>query len=152
MNIEELNLAPIAEAAARILKQKHPEVVFTSGRRNIADQAHAMASNVALGNRHWIEQTYVASPVRDALQAWVNAHPSARTVDQIAQGLETTMNAMTPDQVGKISKHLSGMAFDVKPTNTNAEAIKRTIRSLPNLHRFLEKEAGLVRWHAQFSS
>jgi hypothetical protein len=151
MKIEELNLAPIAEAAARILKQKHPEVVFTSGRRNIADQAHAMASNVALGNRHWIEQTYVASPVRDALQAWVNAHPSARTVDQIAQGLEATMNAM-PDQVGKISKHLSGMAFDVKPTTTNAEAIKQTIRSLPKLQRFLEREAGLVRWHAQFSN
>jgi len=30
----------------------------------------------------------------------------------------------------------------------NAEAIKADIRALPGLNKFLEKEAGHVRWHA----
>ena len=32
----------------------------------------------------------------------------------------------------------------------DAEAIKKTIRGLDGLDKFLDKEGGLVRWHAQF--
>jgi hypothetical protein len=49
-----------------------------------------------------------------------------------------------------LSKHLSGDAFDVQPVDTDAAAIKKTIRGLKGLDRFLEKEGGLIRWHAQF--
>src|SRR6185295_18754109 len=103
MKIEDLNLAPVAEAAARLLQQKRPNIVFTSGRRTVFEQARAMASNiVASGNRRWIEQTYAKSDVRDALQGWVDAHPRATTQDQLARGLETTMNALPMNDLGKI--------------------------------------------------
>ena len=36
MTIDELQLEPVAEQAARLLQQKHPNVEFTSGRRNIS--------------------------------------------------------------------------------------------------------------------
>ena len=52
----------------------------------------------------------------------------------------------------RLSKHFSGQAFDVQPVAGAAgSAIKKTIRALPKLNNFLEKEGGLVRWHADFS-
>lgn len=60
--IEKLNLNGSAKQAAYQLKAKHPGIVFTSGRRDKADQARARASNVAK-NRKWIAQTY--KPARE---------------------------------------------------------------------------------------
>ena len=148
MTIEELQLEPIAEQAARLLKQKHPNIQFTSGRRTVAQQAHAMAANiVSLNDRQWIEKTYLAGA---KLQKWVDDHPNAVTVDQITAGLLETMNAMTDDERLRISRHLTGRAFDVRPVTQNAGAIKADISALPGLQKFLEKEGGHVRWHAQF--
>ena len=146
MTIEEMNLEPIAKNAATILQSKHPTIEFTSGRRGIFQQAHAMARNVVV-NRQWIGQTYLAGA---KLQAWVDQHPEAKTVDEITAGLEQVMQALAPEELVKISRHLTGRAFDVRPVTANAEAIKADILSLPGLHKFLDKEGGLVRWHAQF--
>jgi hypothetical protein len=60
------------------------------------------------------------------------------------------MDTFSQSELSRVSKHLSGEAFDVKPTTRNANEIKRYIRSLPGLTKFLEREGGLVRWHAQF--
>ena len=60
------------------------------------------------------------------------------------------LNAATDSQLAMLSKHLSGDAFDVQPVDTDAAAIKKTIRGLKGLDRFMEKEGGLIRWHAQF--
>ena len=148
MTIEELNLAPTADAAAKLLLEKHPEIQFTSGRRDVNQQAHAMAANVvSLHDRKWIGETYLAG---QKLQAWVDAHPEAVTVDQLTAGLAAVMNAMSDVERLKISRHLTGRAFDVRPVVHNAEQIKNDIRNLPGLNRFLEKEGGHVRWHAQF--
>lgn len=148
MTIEELQLEPIADHGARLLQQKHPNIEFTSGRRTIAQQAHAMASNiVSLHDRQFIGKTYFAGA---KLQQWVDAHPNAVTVDAISAGLLGVMNGMAEDEVLKISRHLTGRAFDVRPVTQNAGAIKADIRALPGLNKFLEKEAGHVRWHAQF--
>jgi hypothetical protein len=148
MTIDEMNLAPTAKAAAKILLQKHPNIEFTSGRRDVHQQAHAMAGNiVAKHDRQWIGNTYIKG---QKLQAWVDAHPEAKTVDQITTGLTQVMNAMTEDERSKISRHLTGRAFDVRPLKLNAKAIKADIRALPGLNKFLEQEGGLVRWHAQF--
>jgi hypothetical protein len=38
----------------------------------------------------------------------------------------------------------------VQPVETDADAIKKSIRELEGIGKFLEKEGGLVRWHAQF--
>lgn len=148
-NIEALDLAPVAKAAAYELKRVHPTVVFTSGRRDKAGQARAMASNV-VGNRQWIKQTYLASEVCSACQKWVDDHPGATTQMQIQDGLLSVFNSLPDAQLGRISKHLSGEAFDVQPVTENAEAIKASIRGLKGLEKFLDKEGGLVRWHAQF--
>jgi len=50
----------------------------------------------------------------------------------------------------KISTHLTRKAFDIRPVTEDAEAIKNYIRTLPGLSTFLDKEAGVTRWHAQF--
>jgi hypothetical protein len=148
MTIDEMNLAPTAKAAAKLLLEKHPNIEFTSGRRDVRQQAHAMASNVvAKHDRKWIGNTYIKG---QKLQAWVDAHPEAVTVDQITAGLTQVMNAMPEDERSKISRHLTGRAFDVRPQKQNAHAIKADIRALPGLNKFLEQEGGLVRWHAQF--
>jgi hypothetical protein len=146
VTIEEMQLEPVAKNAATILRSKYPQLEFTSGRRDIFHQAHAMARNVVV-NRKWIGQTYLAGA---RLQQWVDKHPEAKTVDGITAGLEQTMKAMPENELLKISKHLTGKAFDVRPVNANAAAIKADILKLPGLHKFLDKEGGLVRWHAQF--
>ena len=147
--IEALDLAEPARSGAYSLKGQFPSVVFTSGRRGKADQARAMASNV-VSNRKWIQQTYLANDASRACQQWVDEHSEAVTKADIAQGLLDTLDSLTDDQVGRISKHLSGEAFDVQPVTENAAAIKAAILALPGLSKFLDKEGGLVRWHAQF--
>ncbi len=147
--IEALDLATTARAAAYALKAAHPAVHFTSGRRNKGDQARAMAGNV-VKNRKWIEETYAASDLRTALQKWVDDNPKVTTSAEVAAGLLGVFDAATEEAVGKFSKHLSGEAFDVQPVTLDAEAIKKTIRGLAGLGKFLETEGGLVRWHAQF--
>jgi hypothetical protein len=147
--IEALNLRGAARAAAYALKKAHPAVKFTSGRRNKADQARAMASNV-IHNRNWIEDTYAASTVSKACQKWVDGHPDAKTQEEIAAGLLSVLDVATDAHLARLSRHLSGDAFDVQPVETDADAIKKTMRGLKGLDIFLEKEGGLVRWHAQF--
>jgi len=147
--IEALDLAPVAKAAAYELKRLHPTVVFTSGRRDKVGQARAMASNV-IRNRKWIVETYLPSEACTCCQKWIDDHPEATTQKQIQDGLVSAFNSLTDAQLGRLSKHLSGEAFDVQPVDTNAEAIKASIRGLNGLTKFLDKEGGLVRWHAQF--
>ena len=149
--IEALDLAPVAKAAAYALKRLHPDVVFTSGRRDKVAQARAMAQNV-VQNRKWIARTYVASEASAACQKWVEDHPEAKTARQIQTGLESVFAKLGARRLAKPSKHLSGQAFDVQPVTdaARARAIKSSIRTLEGLDKFLEKEGGLVRWHAQF--
>jgi hypothetical protein len=147
--IEALDLAPVARAAAYALKRLHPGVVFTSGRRDKLAQARAMAANV-VRNRQWIVQTYLPSPVCAACQKWVDEHPQAVTQEAIQQGLIGVFDSIGEAELGRISKHLSGEAFDVQPVAANAEAIKASIRALEGLTKFLDREGGLERWHAQF--
>jgi hypothetical protein len=147
-DIDALDLSATAKQAAQELRKKHPGVVFTSGRRNTHEQAHAMASNiVSSGNRKWIANTYLAG---GKLQDWVDAHKDKKTVDELTVGLEETLNGMSNAERGGISKHLSGDAFDVQPVTKDADSIKADIKALPGLSKFLESEGGLVRWHAQF--
>lgn len=149
--IDALELSAVARHAAEILKAAHPEVVFTSGRRDLAGQARAMASNV-IHNLHWIEQTYAATPQREALQAAVSAVGAGRATEVYAGLLLAVLRRWTDAELAHVSKHLSGDAFDVQPVSGPAgDAIKATIHTLPGLTKFLDHEGGLVRWHAQFA-
>jgi hypothetical protein len=139
----------VATRAARALKAAFPSVVFTSGLRDKAAQARAMASNV-VKNRQWIVQTYRDTPAAHACQAWVDDHAEATTQAAIGAGLLAVLDGLTEAEVGRLSKHLSGAAFDVQPVVKDADAIKQAIRTLPGVTKFLEREGGLVRWHAEF--
>ncbi len=147
--IEALDLRSHARKGAYALKKAHPSVKFTSGRRDKASQASAMASNV-VKKRTWIQNTYVPTTVSKACQKWVDDNPAKTTKEDIAAGLLSVLDGFKDSELAVLSKHLSGDAFDVQPVETDAEAIKATIRGLDKLHKFLEKEDGLVRWHAQF--
>ena len=147
--IPALDLAANAQAAAQTLCNAHPTVVFTSGRRTVEEQASAMASNiVASSNRNWIADTYAQSDERDALQTWVDEHTEATTQTAIAAGLLAIMNQWTDAQRRRISRHLSGQAFDIQPTTDD---VWQTVQGLPNLRYSTQTEGGLVRWHADFN-
>jgi len=147
--IEALNLSETAKKAAYELKKKHSSVSFTSGRRDKQDQASAMAENVVL-NRNWIKETYAKSAAREACQKWVDENKDKKTKDEITTGLKGVLDGLTDAQLALLSKHLSGDAFDVQPVEKDAAEIKKTIKGLSGLSKFLEEEGGLVRWHAQF--
>jgi hypothetical protein len=148
-DIEALDLADTAKKAAYELKKAQPTVTFTSGRRDKAGQASAMASNV-VKNRTWIQETYATSVASTACQKWVDDNKDKTTAKDISQGLLGVLNGLTDAQLGALSKHLSGEAFDVQPVTEKADEIKTSIRGLTGLSKFLEMEGGLVRWHAQF--
>jgi hypothetical protein len=148
-DIERLDLSPAAKRGALLLREAHPHLRFVSGRRTLARQARAMARNIVeSADRSWIANVYVAAA---PLQAWVDAHPEATTVEELSAGLEETLLAISPADQARVSKHLSGDAFDLRPVHGETEAaIRETIRGLPGLVKFIDREGGLERWHVQF--
>ena len=149
-SIESLKLSPKAKKAAELLLKQYPDIVFTSGRRDLAGQANAMGGNV-VKKRDWIEKTYKANDASKACQKWVDDHPEAKTQKEIAAGLLETFKKLGP-KAGQISRHLTGDAFDVQPIKDKekADSIKKSIRELPDVKQFLEKEGGLEIWHVGF--
>ena len=149
-SIESLNLSPKAKKGAELLQKQFPDTVFTSGRRDLAQQARAMAGNV-VKKRDWIEKTYKSNDASKACQKWVDDHPEAKTQKEIAAGLLETLTALGP-KAGQMSRHLSGDAFDIQPVKDKdkAEAIKKSIKELPDMKQFLDKEGGLEIWHVGF--
>ena len=149
-NIASLKLSPKARKAAEILLKEYPDIVFTSGRRDLAGQTHAMAGNV-VKKRDWIAKTYASNDASKACQKWVDDHPEAKTQKQIAAGLLETLKGLGP-KAGQMSKHLSGDAFDIQPVKdkVKAEAIKKSIKELPGVKQFLDHEGGLEIWHVGF--
>jgi len=149
--LKELELSDKAKKAAQELKRAFREIVFTSGKRDTAGQASAMAENIVVsGNRNWIKETYAASTATTKLQKWVDENDKATTKDAIAEGLQKTMDAMTESERRLISKHLTGDAFDVQPVEKDADKIKDAMKKLPGVTKFFDKEGDLVRWHVQF--
>lgn len=152
LSIAQMKLSRIAREGAERLQAECPWVVFTSGRRDLDEQAHAMAVNVSL-NRNWIQETYLHA---DALHQWVMDHPEADTAKALHEGLYNHLLSLPDSAVFKISYHLTGDAFDVRPmvhegkATLYGEKILEVMRSLPGLDKVLLKEGGLVRWHAQF--
>lgn len=146
-----LDLREPAATAARLLKEAHPEVVFTSGRRDLRSQARAMAQNVALKGKGWLRATYKPSKALDGLVAWCDAHPAIRFWGPMAQGFLSVLMKLPPDDAARISRHLGGLAFDIRPVlGAEGVAIRKTILGLPHLDLFLDHEGGLSRFHLQF--
>jgi hypothetical protein len=147
-SIESLNLSPKAKKAAEILLKKYPDIVFSSGRRDLAGQAHAMAGNV-VKKRDWIGKTYAPNDASKACQKWIDEHPEAKTQKQIAAGLLETLKSLGP-KGGMMSRHLTGDAFDIQPVKKNPDEVKKAIKELPGVKQFLDHEGGLEIWHVGF--
>lgn len=153
LDIYRLGLVGNAELAAKDLAASHPDAVFTSGKRSREEQASAMAENILNDGRQWINRTYKASLARDACQSWVTANPLATTKTEIESGLLSILETLSETQLEKLSLHMSGRAFDVRPVpGLSGTMILLTLRNV--VHKYggtlLEKEGGLIRWHAQF--
>jgi hypothetical protein len=151
--VDRLKLASWAHEAALIMAAEFPDIDFTSGRRDMAGQARAMAGNVA-ASRSYIEDTYADTAESRSLQKWVDDHPEATTAGEITEGLKSVMEDWTDDQLAKISRHIAGLAFDVQPIGEpGATAVRDRMKTLPHLQKSpIFNEGGLVRWHAQFKS
>jgi hypothetical protein len=152
-DIAVLDLAPHAEHGAQQLRDEYPTITFTSGRRNRASQAKAMATNIVKSaNRNWISETYVQSAARDSCQQWVDDNPDVEDIPGLTNGLRAVLDGLTDAQVGRLSKHLAGLAFDIAPVeDANGGAdIKTFISGLQYLDKFIENEGGLTVWHLQF--
>lgn len=145
MKADQLGLRGTALQAARDYEARYPDVVFTSGRRSLQDQARAMAQNVVV-NRQWIGQTYKAA---GKLQAWVDAHPEAKSHASTEAGLLSVLQGMTDDERARVSCHLSGDAFDVKPDNDKGKDDYLKSLAVQYGGKYLDTEGGLRRRHWQ---
>jgi hypothetical protein len=143
MTIMDMNLEPDVADKARQLEMLAANVVFTSGRRTIQSQASAMAANET-ESPGYIKATYAESDAKEALLAWLANNPGSDQTT-MTQGFIDVLNGLTPDQQVKISRHLTGRAFDIQP----GSATEDQVNSL-NPQLFLTTEGGLSRWHVQF--
>jgi hypothetical protein len=147
-SVSSLGLSATAKKAADELLKAYPDLEIISGKRDLSEQANAMAGNV-VKTRDYIKNTYASSDASKACQKWVDDHPDAKSQKDIAAGLLETLKGLG-GKAGQISKHLTGDAFDVRPVTKDADAIKKTIKGLSGVKKFLEKEGGLTIWHAEF--
>jgi hypothetical protein len=143
MTIMDMNLEPDVADKARQLELLAGNVVFTSGRRTVAQQARAMATNET-ESPGYIQSTYAESEAKEALLAWLAANPGADK-PTMTQGFTDVLNGLTPDQQIKISRHLTGRAFDIQPNSASEDQVNSLEPQL-----FLTTEGGLSRWHVQF--
>ena len=146
-------LNPVAADIATRFLAAFPGAVLTSGRRSVAGQASAMASNV-VQNQKWIAQTYVPSPAAQACQAWVDAAASCMSGDVISAGLLAVLSTFSDADLNRLSYHLGGNAFDVQPDGDQAKAawLQNAVaerNAAGGTAKFLAKEGGLTRWHLQ---
>ena len=144
LSVQQMQLEPDVAAHAEALKRAVPGVVFISGRRTLTEQSRAMAQNCAV-KRSYIADVYAESPVKEALVAWLHAHPAATSVDALTAGFISVLQKFTPAQLAHLSKHMGGRAFDVHPHSCTVEQIEA-------LHpvQFFTREANLEIWHVGF--
>ena len=162
MTIEQMHLSPNARRAAQLVLAAHPTVLFTSGRRDVRDQARAMAENTIRYGTDWLGQTYKNQAMVQALVTWTHTHlDSAASVPLMTEGFYQTL---VSDQAGQLTQfpHVRGDAFDIQcPRFASGQideqtvsAIRRTIETLPNelgLQLILTKEGSHRVIHAQFA-
>jgi hypothetical protein len=124
---------------------------ITSGKRTREDQAAAMAAN-EWRSRGWIAATYVDSKVKRAIvRATERAWSGAKCTRQKLQtAILLAMNVFTDVELGALTLHMAGMAFDVRPRPEKpAIAVYLAAEALRLGGKFLDREGGLLRYHWQ---
>ena len=162
LNIDEMRLSPNAKRAAQLVLAAHPTVIFTSGRRDVRDQARAMAQNVMHYGTDWLGQTYKNQHMVRSLVDWTHAHlESTASLSLMTEGFYHTL---VTGQAGQLAQfpHVRGDAFDIQcPRFASGQideqavnAIRHTIVMLPvslGLQLILTREGALRIVHAQFN-
>ena len=151
LRIDELRLAPIMKQRATELADAFPDLIrWTSGRRTIHEQAHAMAVNHTLDPKGYMMRSYVHAG--DFLGA-LSARPWATSIDEIT---EVFYDVMTEHPGMLLSPHLDGNAVDLQPMEyadgmptTDGQRVIDWIKACPDTVNFRTREGHLKRWHWQ---
>lgn len=162
LTIRAMDLAETAEHAARFVRERHPEAIFTSGRRSIEKQALVMAQNAIRHGSAWLKDTYKNTRMVTCLMTYMEENPElCSTPAALGRGFYEQLTEHFSDYFNKFA-HVRGDAFDIAwPRLGNGlidrprgEAICKTIESLPQygiaLELLLRKEGSLDVIHAQF--
>ena len=162
LSIDEMQLAPNATRAAQMVRDTHPSVVFTSGRRDARAQARAMAENTIRYGVGWLGQTYRNQAMVSELEQWMEEHlEQTASKEQMGEGFYQTLIV---SQAGALSQfpHCRGDAFDIhcprfadgRIDESSVSLIRRTIEALPvglGLQLILTREGSHRLIHAQFA-
>lgn len=155
MKLVELQLTGVALQVATDLVARFP-VTFTSGRRTVHEQADAMAADIissGLG-ADWIIQTYVPSYARGACFAAVYDLTMPLALDAVKQALCNVLSHMTDADLFRLSHHLGGCAFDLRPEPLavwwGACMAWLGDECRAKKGKLLQREGVLVRTHAEF--
>lgn len=162
LTIQEMRLSPNAAKAAALVLRIHPEAVFTSGKRDVLDQARAMATNVVRYGPVWLNDTYKNKAIVKVLMTYTEEHKeAASSVALLSQGF---YNELMEHFSGHLMQfpHVRGDAFDIAWPKLQGgmidqiagERICKTIEALPGefgLELLLRKEGEHRVIHAQFN-
>lgn len=158
---------PNARRAAEIIQAEHPYVEFTSGRRDMLDQARAMAQNVVASGPGWLVSTYSAKQPKmvSILGTHISENPGIeKDVLQLTDDFNRLMHEYLTAEFQRFP-HFQGRAFDIRwprlPNSwaidfTKGEQICYTIANLKPIHRvpmelMLKKEGGIYVIHSQYT-
>jgi hypothetical protein len=162
MTIDEMRLSANAKRAAQLVWAQHPDIVFTSGRRDAKDQARAMAQNTIRYGVGWLGQTYTNQDMVQSLEQWIEAHrEQSASLSLMTEGFYATLLTTQSGQLAQFP-HCRGDAFDMQCPRfgsgqideTRTARIKRTIETLPatlGLQLILTREGAHRVIHAQFN-
>ena len=163
LTIQEMRLSDMASRAALILVKLHPEAIFTSGRRDIMDQARVMATNVIRYGASWLNDTYRDKRIVKCLMTYMEENPEkCSDISLLKEGFHEQLQENFAADLLRFP-HVRGDAFDIAwPKLHNGlinrpagELICKTIERLPvdfdiPLDLLLRKEGQLDVIHAQF--
>ena len=162
LTIEEMRLSANAKQAAQLVLKAHPDARFTSGRRDVMDQARVMAQNVVRYGPIWLKDTYKDQRMAALLMTYTEEHiEQASSPKLLATGFYETLQEHFAGQLTKFP-HVRGDAFDIAwpmlasglIDRINGDAICATIERLPvelGLQLILRREGKLDVIHAQFN-
>ena len=162
LTIDEMRLSPNAKRAAQLVLKAHPDARFTSGRRDVMDQARVMAQNVVRYGPTWLRDTYKDQRMVTLLMTYTEEHrEQASSPKRLAVGFYEQLQEHYAGQLSKFP-HLRGDAFDIAwpmlpdglIDRITGDAICRTIETLPvelGLQLLLKREGKLDVIHAQFN-
>lgn len=139
-------LKGVALQVAREMFELFPDAEITSGGRSISEQARAMARNEKR-KPGWIQKTYRDTEIKRACVKWCAQNRGVNEM-KIFDALKKILDGFAAKGI-YISKHFSGLAFDVRPNGDLK--LKAWLLEQATNHGglFLDKEGDLEIWHWQ---